>query len=144
MDANRQYLKAEEVAEILSMDVSGIYRMCRDRTLPSIRIGTKTVRIPRAGLEALLARSTQGPDVVAPALEGAEDTVAALERQAASFTERTGQTHLEFLELWRLGRIADDAANADFAIEALSLRQAMDRPEGHVPAGDRTSVGQRR
>jgi excisionase family DNA binding protein len=128
MDVHREYLKAEQVAELLGMDVSGIYRMCREKTLPSIRIGAKAVRIPRAGLEAFLSKSAQGYALVEEALnEGVEDPLAALEQQAASFEERAGHSPREFVELWRSGTIPDSTQTADLAIEALSLRNALDR-----------------
>lgn len=128
MDVNRQYLRADEVAEMLGMDVSGIYRMCRDRVLPSIRIGAKTVRIPRAGLDAFLARSVQGQVMVDSAMAAmTEDPAEALGRQASAFVERSGLSPHDFVDHWRSGDIADEPQNADLAIEALSLRAALDR-----------------
>lgn len=134
MNIAHEYLKAREVAEILKMDVSTIYKLCEERVLPSIRIGQKAVRIPRAGLEAYLAQQsrgweqTQGEKLVDLAREGWSGTdVTALERQVASFRERAGCPPREFVDRWRSRQIPDTPETADLAIEALGLRNALDR-----------------
>jgi excisionase family DNA binding protein len=48
------YLKASEVAERLSLNITTVYGMCADGVLPSIRVGEKAVRIPEAAFEAYL------------------------------------------------------------------------------------------
>lgn len=131
-----QYLKASEVAEILSMDVSSIYKMCADNVIPSIRVGEKAVRIPRAAFEAYLDREerrAQGRALLDAARKVDGDVIDALERQAQSFYERTGRSAHQFAKHWRENEIEDTAENASLLVEALSLREALDR----VGIGDR-------
>lgn len=134
--ANResQYLKASEVAEILSMDISGIYKMCAARVIPSIKVGEKAVRIPRAAFEAYLARQEKGynPDS-RPLLDEARkaevsgDPVDAIVFRNQGFYERTGFSSYEFAERWKAGDVEDTPENASLLIEALSIRQALTR-----------------
>src|SRR4051794_33919764 len=90
-----QYLKASEVAVRLSMDISTVYKMCVEKVIPSIKVGPKAVRIPRAAFEAYLARQENGYGS-RPLLEEARQTtvdrepIEVVERQNQSFRERTG------------------------------------------------------
>jgi excisionase family DNA binding protein len=126
-----QYLKASEVAEILSMEVSSIYKMCAEKVIPSIKVGEKAVRIPRAAFEAYLARLEGGYERRRPLLQEAReregDALETVERQAQGFYERTGFSAHQFAERWRAGRVEDTTENASLLIEALSLREALDR-----------------
>jgi excisionase family DNA binding protein len=131
-----QYLKASEVAEILSMDVSSIYKMCADNVIPSIRVGEKAVRIPRAAFEAYLSRQerrNRSRALLEEARQVDGDPIEALERQVQSFRERTGRSAHQFAKYWRENEIEDTAENASLLVEALSLREALDR----VGIGDR-------
>lgn len=134
--ANResQYLKASEVAEILNMDISGIYKMCAARVIPSIKVGEKAVRIPRAAFEAYLARQESGYDPKSrPLLDEARkaevgrDPVGAIVFRNQSFYERTGYSSYEFAERWKAGDVEDTRENASLLIEALSIREALTR-----------------
>jgi hypothetical protein len=50
-----------------------------------------------------------------------------VEHQAQAFYERTGYSAHQFVERWRPGDIKDSAENASVVIEALGLREALDR-----------------
>ncbi|MGD0712794.1 MAG: helix-turn-helix domain-containing protein [Gaiellaceae bacterium] len=124
------YLKASEVAEILGMDVSTIYKMCAENVIPSIRVGEKAVRIPRAAFEAYLNREerrARSRALLDEARQVEGDAIETLERQAQSFHERTGRSAHQFAKHWRENEIEDTAENASFLIEALALREALDR-----------------
>ena len=134
--ANResQYLKASEVAEMLSMDISGIYKMCAARVIPSIKVGEKAVRIPRAAFEAYLARQEKGYDAdsrpllnEARGIEFSGDPVDAMVERNTRFSERTGYSSYEFASAWKAGKIEDTAETASLLIEALSTREALTR-----------------
>jgi excisionase family DNA binding protein len=134
--ANResQYLKASEVASILRMDISAIYKMCANKVIPSIRVGEKAVRIPRAAFEAYLAKQAQGYDPDSrPLLDEARrvevtgDPVDAIVFRNQSFYERTGYSPYEFARRWKAGDAEDTPENASLLIEALSIREALTR-----------------
>ena len=133
--ANResQYLKASEVADILSMDISAIYKMCANKVIPSIRVGEKAVRIPRAAFQAYLARQAEGYDGSRPLLEEARraeasgEPIDAIVFRNQSFYERTGYSSYEFAERWKAGDVGDTPENASLLIEALSIREALTR-----------------
>jgi excisionase family DNA binding protein len=129
--AQREYLKAREVAEMLSLDITTVYKMCEEKVIPSLRIGKKAVRIPRGALNAYLAQQ-QGQEIPGLALLAAVraegiDPVTALEDQAREFYGRGGCSAHQYAERWRSGQIEDTPENADLAIEALALRAALDR-----------------
>jgi excisionase family DNA binding protein len=56
--ANRLLLKADEVAAELGMGRSKIYELMASGAIPVVRIG-RAVRVPRAALEAWIARQTR-------------------------------------------------------------------------------------
>jgi excisionase family DNA binding protein len=133
--ANResQYLKASEVAKTLDMDISTIYKMCAERVIPSIKVGEKAVRIPRAAFEAYLARQAQVYDVNRPLLDEARraeltgEPIDAIVLRNQSFYERTGYSSYEFAERWKAGNVEDTSENASLLIEAVSIREALTR-----------------
>ena len=141
--ANResQYLKASEVATRLDLDISTVYKMCADKVIPSIKVGGKAVRIPSAAFDAYLSRQASG-GYSRPLLEEARevevghDAIEKVERQNASFSERTGFSAYEFASRWKNGDIKDNSENASLLIEALSIREALTR----AGVGDRTLV----
>jgi excisionase family DNA binding protein len=129
-----QYLKASEVAEILVMDISTIYKMCADRVIPSIKVGEKAVRIPRAAFEAYLARQEQGYNPEnRPLLDEARqveltgEPIDAIVLRNQSFYERARYSSYEFVERWKAGGFEDTPENASLLIEALSIREALTR-----------------
>jgi excisionase family DNA binding protein len=128
-----QYLKASEVAEILNMDLSAIYKMCAAKVIPSIKVGEKAVRIPRAAFEAYLARQEKGYAPSHPLLEEAqqgdvpENRDDALVEQNTKFHDRTGYSAYEFASAWKAGKISDTAETASQLIEALAIREALTR-----------------
>lgn len=129
MGIDRHYLKADEVAERLSLTVSAVYKLCKAGEIPSIRIGAKTVRIPAAALERYLERLEQGEPSFEPdaaELRDVHDVRADLRREAEAFIERVGSDAHTFVARWRAGEIEDTSENADLAIAALGLRTALD------------------
>ena len=129
MDRDRHYLKVDDVAGRLNMTASAVYKLCKDGTIPSIRIGTKTVRIPAAALEAYL-RSLEGPRTYAvdeAAEAGGGNLDEALMHRLESFHERTGMSPDEYITRWREGAIEDTPDTSRLAIEALGLRGVGDR-----------------
>ena len=48
-------LTVDDVCDILSIKKSKVYAMIKDGTIPSVRIGEKTVRVPTQGLRDWLA-----------------------------------------------------------------------------------------
>lgn len=51
-------LRVEEAAEFLNLKSSTVRAWLLKRKLPSVRIGERAVRIPRAALEKLIAEGT--------------------------------------------------------------------------------------
>jgi excisionase family DNA binding protein len=140
MAIEAQYLKASEVATILQLDISTVYKMCSDRVIPSIRVGEKAVRIPKAALEAYLVKES-GAGRPQPSLLDATRAAGdsgeagrALEQAIVGFHERVGSSAHDFVERWRAGEIADTSETASLLVEALSLRDALDRVGELVPA----------
>lgn len=129
------YLKASEVAEILSIDTAEVYQMCASRSLPSIKVGEKSIRVPRAALNAYLTRKEQlSEDERHPLLTAAlqdgplvGNPVELVERESESFRERSGYSPAEFVDLWQAGSIGDTSENASLLIEAFALHEASRR-----------------
>ena len=57
-DTRPLLLKVEVVAQMLSISRGRAYDLIRDGTIPSIKIGAKTVRVPRHLLDDYLASLT--------------------------------------------------------------------------------------
>lgn len=124
------YLKASEVAERLNLHISTVYGWCEDGTLPSIKVGAKAVRIPEAAFEAYLARQErQSParELLDAARQTDTDPISVLEHQHSRFYETVGFTAHGFVQRWRDGGVEDTPENSSLLIEALSLREALDR-----------------
>lgn len=96
MSENSLYLKVGQVAEMLDMNIATIYNKCKSGEIPSIKVGEKAVRIPRAAFEAYLSRlhgeatAHQGRDLLDAVYARADEPRAALERQALNFSNRVG------------------------------------------------------
>ena len=54
-DSSQLLLRVSEVARVLGISRQRAYQLVADGTLPHTRIGPRTIRIPRAALEAWLA-----------------------------------------------------------------------------------------
>ena len=125
------YLKASEVADRLKLDITTVYGMCKSGELPSIKVGVKAVRIPEAAFNAYLARQERKSPAHALLEEtqpaAYEEMIPVLEEQAKRFTDNTGFTPHGFVERWKKGEVEDTAANSSLVMEALSLREALDR-----------------
>lgn len=132
-DPESRYLKASEVAELLQMDISTIYKMCAEKVIPSIRVGEKAVRIPRAAFYAYLDRQETGESRARPVLDEARhaeipgDPIDAIVLRNQSFFEQTGYSSYEFAERWKTGDVDDTSENASLLIEAVSIREALTR-----------------
>jgi excisionase family DNA binding protein len=122
-----RYLKVHEVAERLSLDQSTVYKMIRSGLLPSVRIGSKAVRVPAESFEAYL--QTIATEEERSREEGKRpsnnsDDVAL---QLASFVNTTGVNPFVFIDQWKRGSLEDNDENAELVMQALSLRTAIGR-----------------
>jgi excisionase family DNA binding protein len=129
LDIDTYYLKVGEVAERLSLDESTVYKMVRERELPSVRLGKKAVRIPAAGLEAYLHRHevSVAPHDSFEAGASEERLVALIHERAERFSSELGRDPRAFCEAWRQRELEDTPENAELAIEAFALASALDR-----------------
>jgi excisionase family DNA binding protein len=127
MSGESYYLKAGQVAERLNIHRSHVYRLLEKGELPSVRIGRGTVRVPEAALDAYIETRMQGapPEPRRADLTPLPGDLYELVEEAKAFEERTGHDPFQFVELWRRGKIPDNAENADLAISAIALRAAM-------------------
>jgi excisionase family DNA binding protein len=126
-NAERKYLRVHEVAQRLSLDESTVYKMIRSGVLPSVRIGTKAVRVPAERFEAYLQeiasedqriRDTRNTDA------NVSDDVAT---RLAAFVNTTGVNPFVFIDDWKRGSLDDNDENGELLIEALSLRTMIGR-----------------
>lgn len=115
---SRSYWKPRDLAALLDVSPSHVYRLIEDGELEHRRIGERAIRIPARAVAELIGEEAP---VTSPAAEG---SVADLAERAERFLERTGQRPEQFAAAWRQGRIEDTADNAREAIEALALREA--------------------
>jgi excisionase family DNA binding protein len=128
MDVELYYLKVGDVAERLSLDESTVYKMVRERELPSVRLGKKAVRIPAAGLDAYLRKHEIAASHDSSETGASEERLTTLlYERAERFTAEVGSDPLAFSDAWRRHEIEDTAENADRAIEAFALATALDR-----------------
>ncbi len=126
VEIDRHYLRVREVAERLSLDESTVYKMLKAESLPSIRLG-KAVRVPAGALATYLRRLERGGALVRLAPIEERVDLGSLDDRAHEFHRRVGLSPHEFIEGWKRGEIEDTAENAAVAIEALALRNALDR-----------------
>jgi excisionase family DNA binding protein len=117
---SRPYWKPRDVAALLELSPSQVYRMIESGELEHRRIGARAIRIPAHAVAALLG--VEAP-TVAPVVESHDERVD-LRARTEHFIERTGRTPERFASAWREGRIDDTPDNARDAIEALALREA--------------------
>jgi excisionase family DNA binding protein len=115
---SRPFWKPRDLATLLDVSSSQIYRLIEAGTLEHVKVGQRTVRVPAASVAQLLG-------VEAPAVGPQTDT-AGFDRDAhaALFTERTGRTPEEFIVAWRRDEIPDTPEHNQDAMEALALREA--------------------
>ena len=122
-----RYLKASDVADRLSLDVSTVYKMMERRELPCVMIGGKSKRVPAGALSAYLDARTTGS--VSPVYvqddSAGPDPAAPLDEQVRAFEEEAGCSPAEFAERWRHAEVADTPTNAKLAIRGLALREAL-------------------
>ncbi|MEX1141927.1 MAG: helix-turn-helix domain-containing protein [Thermoleophilaceae bacterium] len=116
---SRPYWKPRDLAALLDVSPSHVYRLIEDGELEHRRIGERAIRIPARAVAELLGEEVP---VTSPTIDG---PVADLAERADRFAERTGKRPEEFVVAWRDGRIEDTADNARDAIEALALREAL-------------------
>jgi excisionase family DNA binding protein len=115
---SRPFWKPRDLAKLLDVSPSQIYRLIEDRTLDHVKVGQRTVRVPAASVAKVLG---VGAPVVGPqAGTGASD----LDQRVARFTERTGRTPEAFVLAWRHDEIPDTPEHTQNAMEALALREA--------------------
>ena len=132
-----RYITVSEAAQTMGLDESTVYKMCRNKQLPSVRIGPKSVRIPRLAFERHLAHieGEWSPDP-----DTAPEDEPTLEPLLAAFELSTGRTPEQWADAWRAGEIKDTQENARIAISALALRDARQVSEHDEGAGTHESV----
>lgn len=118
--ALQQYLRASEVAKLLSMSPSNVYKQIDRGELPSVKIGG-SVRVPARALMALLEQATQIARPARPEVSTLDPHTASLQ-----FAKRAGSTPHAYVASWRAGEIEDTPASARLAEEALAVRAALD------------------
>lgn len=116
---SRPYWKPRDLAALLDVSPSHVYRLIEDGELAHRRIGERAIRIPARAVAQLLGEEVP---VTSPSTS---PPVADLAERADQFVQRTGKHPEEFVAAWRDGRIEDTADNARDAIEALALREAL-------------------
>ena len=57
-------LRVKEAAVLLSMPVSSVYALVYAEMLPVVRLGKRSIRIPRAAIQALVAKAMRGSGAV--------------------------------------------------------------------------------
>ena len=132
-----RYLKAADVADRLSMDVSTVYKMMDRGDLPSVMIGGKSKRVPAGALAAYLDARTTGGAAKPVYVKDNEDAItgdpiASLEAQVRAFEERAGCSPADFAERWRRSEVPDTPENAQLAIQGLALREAVAASPSHA------------
>jgi excisionase family DNA binding protein len=118
----RPYWKPRDLAALLDLSPSYVYRLIEDGKLEHRRIGERAIRVPARAVAGLLGEEDP---VTSPTAEG---PAANLAEHADRFFERTGRRPEEFIAAWREGRIGDTAENACDAIEALALKEVLGPP----------------
>ncbi len=121
-DIDKQYWKIKDFADHFGLDKSTVYNQIERGEIRAIRIGKTALRIPTDEVKRIL-------DSFVEPHEQPQD----LDARVREFEARTGRTPAEFAAAWREGKIEDTPQNAQDAIEALALREAMqpavaDRP----------------
>ena len=57
---NRPNLRPKEVANFLAIGLATVYEMIQTEDLPSVRVGSKTLRIPRDDFVKMLRQKARG------------------------------------------------------------------------------------
>jgi excisionase family DNA binding protein len=115
-DIDKQYWKIKDFADHFGLDKSTVYNQIERGEIRAIRIGKTALRIPTDEVKRIL-------DSFVEPHEQPQD----LDARVREFEARTGRTPAEFAAAWREGKIEDTPQNASDAIEALALREAMQR-----------------
>jgi excisionase family DNA binding protein len=115
---SRPFWKPRDLAKLLDVSSSQIYRLIEAGTLAHVKVGQRTVRVPAASVAEFLG-------VGEPAVGPQADTEASdLDARAVLFAERTGRTPEDFIVAWRREAIPDTPEHSQDAMEALALREA--------------------
>ncbi|MEA2494034.1 MAG: Helix-turn-helix domain [Thermoleophilaceae bacterium] len=133
-DFDSRYLTPDQVAQDLQMDISTIYKQCKAKVIPAVRIGG-SVRIPRIAYERMLAEQVAqaAGTTTIPELPAETVTTFDPDQTVAGFCQRFGRTPSEWVEAWRAGEIEDTPDHTRATIWALALRDAQ--------RAERVSVG---
>lgn len=116
---DRPFWKPRDLAELLAVDRSTIYRMIDEGQLASVRVGQRTVRVPARAIAELLG--VEEP-VVGPSADQIDFDP---DDRLRAFTERTGHTPQEHIEAWKSGAIEDNPENSADTVEALAIRELL-------------------
>jgi excisionase family DNA binding protein len=127
---DRPFWRPKDLAELLQVSSSQIYRLIEDQQLRSVRVGERAVRVPGASVAAFLGAS--------PAITDEELTgPASLAERIDRFAQQHGRTPEQFVQAWRTGEIGDTAQSTEIAIEALALREAAALERSDVASSPR-------
>lgn len=55
---DQTFMKPGEIADLLKVDLSTVYKWIKSGELPSVHVGPTAKRVPRAALEAFIRRSS--------------------------------------------------------------------------------------
>jgi excisionase family DNA binding protein len=125
-DLDTRYLTVQEVAAHLRLEESTVYKMCRQKQIPSVRFGKKAVRIPRLAFERYLQFVYEEADLPQRPVP---TTPPSIDLQIEEFTEYTGCSPEEWVRRWREGGIPDTQENSQVAVIAHALRDAQARSQ---------------
>lgn len=116
---DRPFWKPRDLAALLAVSPSHIYRLIETGQLEHRKIGERTVRVPAAAAAELAGEAV--PRTTPVATEAHVD----LRDRHDRFVERTGYSPNAFVEAWRGGDIPDTPESSGDAMEALALREIM-------------------
>jgi excisionase family DNA binding protein len=127
------YLKPSDLARQLALHRSQVYKLINDGTLPHIRIG-RAVRVPAAAFQAYLRSLHQPLRETTAADREILQVPAEIASRLVDFEELTSRDPFVYVEAWKRGEIPDTPENADYAMDALALRTAI---QAHALVGER-------
>jgi excisionase family DNA binding protein len=113
---SRPFWKPRDLAAMLDVSPSQIYRLVEAGDLEHVKVGQRTVRVPAASVALYLGHSAPGTKSVREEAD--------VETRARRFKERTGRTPADFIAAWRREEIEDTSEHNQDAMEALALREA--------------------
>ncbi|MEV4418813.1 excisionase family DNA-binding protein [Patulibacter sp. NPDC049589] len=112
---DRPYWKPRDIAELVGVNASTVYRMIQKGDLDSVKVGGRVVRVPSEAVAKLVG---------APRPDTEQPTQADEAQRVRRFTALAGRAPESFIHGWKSGAIEDTAENSALVIEALAIRDA--------------------